>query len=117
MTKMFGRGLLLVVPVLWLGCTSVTDPSRLLTASGTVTKAGVPSAATVMLSAGNFSTSRTITDGTFTLTVGGGGVPSSACSSARIEARIYAEDGETVVDEEVRNLLDCGEHTVDFEFP
>jgi hypothetical protein len=115
--RMFSRLLLLVVPVLWLGCTSVADPSRLLTASGTVTKAGAPTAATVELSAGNFSVSRAITDGTFTLTLGGGSVPLSACSSARIEVRIYAEDGQTVVDEEARNLLDCGEHTVHFEFP
>ena len=114
---MLSRLLLLVVPVVWLGCTSVTDPSRLLTASGTVTKAGAPAAATVRLSAGNFSTSRAITDGTFSLTAGGGSVPLSACPSARIEARIYAEDGVTVVDEETRDLLDCGEYTVHFEFP
>ncbi len=115
--KVFRGVFLLVVPVLWLGCTSVAEPLRVLTASGTVTKAGVPTAATVMLSAGNFSVSRAITDGTFRLTLGGGSVPLSACSSARIEVRIYAEDRQTVVDEEARTLLDCGEHTVNFEFP
>ena len=43
-----------------------------------------------------------------------GGAPDP---SARVEATVYAPGGATIVEQEARDLGDCGEYTVDFEFP
>jgi hypothetical protein len=115
--SMLGRGPLLLTSLLVLGCTTGTDPARLLTVSGTVTQAGAPVAVTVTLSAGNFSASREFNDGVYALTLAGGGVPESACGTARVRAALFASDGKTIVDEESRELGECGEHTVNFDFP
>lgn len=115
--KMLCRAIFLLMPLLVLGCTTGTDPARLLTVSGTVTQAGAPVAVTVTLTAGNFSASRDFEDGIYSLTLAGGGVPESACATAGVLATVYASDGETIVDEESRQLGECGEHTVNFEFP
>lgn len=115
--NMLRSGILLLAPLLVLGCTTGTDPARLLTVSGTVTQAGAPVAATVTLTAGNFNASREFDDGIYGLTLAGGGVPDSVCGTARVSATLYASDGETVLDEESRELGECGEHTVDFDFP
>jgi hypothetical protein len=112
-----GTRLLLLTPLLVLGCTTSTDPARLLTVTGTVTQSGEPATATISLTAGNFSASRAFDQGTFSLTLGGGGVPESACPTARVQATILEADGQTVLDEETRHLGECGEHTVHFEFP
>lgn len=98
-------------------CRMVTDPFTPITVSGTVTQSGEPAPASITLSAGSFSTTQTVEDGSYTITVGGGGVPESNCSSASIRARLLASDLETVLAEETRQLGACGSHTVDFEFP
>lgn len=116
MKKTPGRLLLLILPLLAVGCTTATDPARVLTVNGTVTRAGTPATAAITLTAGNFSASQTF-DGAFTLTLGGGGVPESVCAAAALEAVLYDTDGETVLDDETRHLGECGEHTVHFAFP
>lgn len=100
-----------------LSCTTTTDPFAQLTVSGTVTRDGEPAPARIRLTAGNFSNAQNFFDGSYSLTVGGGGVPASNCPSAAIRAELLDTDGETVLDEEVRTLGECGEHVVDFAFP
>ncbi|MDZ7778979.1 MAG: hypothetical protein U5R14_03445 [Gemmatimonadota bacterium] len=99
-----------------LSCTISTDPFARLTVSGTATQGGEPAPVRIRLTAGNFSTARNFFDGSYSITVGGGGVPASNCSSAAVRARLLDSDGETVLDEEVRTLGECGEHVVDFAF-
>lgn len=100
-----------------LSCTTTTDPFAQLTVSGTVTREGEPAPVRIRLTAGNFSTAQNFFDGSYSITVGGGGVPASNCASAAVRAQLLDADGETVLDEEVRTLGECGEHVVDFEFP
>lgn len=109
---------LLLAPALALACTTATDPSSLLTVTGTITQGGAPAPATITLTAGNFSASRLFTDGTYSLTLGGGSIPASSCGSAAIQVQLHPPDDETtVLDEQVRQIGECGEHVVDFEFP
>ena len=116
-TNMLRRAMVLLTPMVLLACTTATDPSRLLTVSGVVTQDGVPVPVTIEVTAGSFSISRDFEDGTYALTLGGGSVPASVCPSARVEATVYAPGGATIVEQEARDLGDCGEYTVDFEFP
>ncbi len=97
-------------------CTTSTDPFTPLAVDGTVTRNGEPVPAEVTLRAGNFRASSIFPDGSFSLTVGGGGVPQSNCSSAQVEAAVLDEDGRTVLERESRFLGGCGAYTVDFEF-
>ena len=97
------------------GCTTSTDPFSPLTVDGTVTRNGAPAPAEITLTAGNFRTSKIFPDGSFSLTVGGGGVPQSNCSSATVEAAVLDEDGRPG-ERESRFLGGCGAYTVDFEF-
>ena len=121
---MFGRTIragwkvLLVAPALALACTTTTDPSSLLTVSGTATEAGAAAPVTITLTAGNFSASRLFTDGTYSLTLGGGSIPASDCPSASVMAELHPPGDETtVLDEQVQGIGACGEHVVDFDFP
>ena len=98
------------------GCKVGTDPFAALSVSGTITAAGAPAMARIELTAGNFRTVRDY-DGSYVVSVSGGGVPESDCDDVAISAGLLDEDGETVLDEEFRTLDGCGDHTVDFAFP
>lgn len=101
-----------------LACTTTTDPSSLLTVSGTLTQGGAPAPVTITLTAGNFSASRLFTDGTYSLTLGGGSIPASTCGSAAVHAQLHPPgDDTTVLDEQAHAIGACGQHVVDFEFP
>ena len=101
-----------------IACTSTTDPFTPLLVSGTVTQGGDPALARVRLSAEGFQSSvETESDGTYSLTTGGGGVPESFCPSVRVTAALLGADSVTVVDEQTRAIGSCGEHMVDFDFP
>lgn len=99
------------------GCTVTTEPLETLTVTGTITQGGDPAPALVRLTAGNFQTNIPFPDGTYTITVGGGAIPSSDCASAAIRAELLDTDLQTVLDEETRQLGSCGQHEVDFAFP
>lgn len=109
-------GIAAVVVLLIAGCSVSTDPFASLTVSGTVTRAGEPAPARIRLSAGNFATENDYLDGTYTITVSGGGVPASNCASVRIDVSLLDDDG-AVVDQDSRQIGECGQHVVDFEFP
>lgn len=106
-----------IAVTLLAGCKVSTEPLESLTATGTVTAGGEPAPALIELSAGNFQTIITFPDGNYSITVGGGAIPSSACASAAIRAGLLDEDEVTVLDEQTRQLGSCGQHEVDFEFP
>jgi hypothetical protein len=93
-----------------------TDPFEPLSVTGAITAGGAPAAARVELSAGNFKTVRDY-EGTYLISVSGGGVPASNCDDVTISAALLDTDGETVLEEETRDLDACGEHVVDFDFP
>lgn len=112
----FGTLMLVVgAVVLVAGCSVTTDPYTPLSVSGSITAGGEPAIARVELAAGNFRTVRDY-EGSYLISVSGGGVPASSCGDVSISAALLDTDG-TVLDEETRDLNDCGEHVVDFEFP
>jgi len=109
-------GLAATAMLMAAGCGTGTDPFAFLDASGTVTAAGEPAPARITLSAGSFSTTQEYPDGSYSITVGGGGVPASNCADAWIRAELLAPD-RSVLDEQTRTLGACGQHVVDFTFP
>ena len=116
MTRTRTLACVLVAGGLLTGCKVGTDPFAALSVSGSITEAGEPATARIELTAGNFRTVRDY-DGSYVISVSGGGVPESDCDDVAISAGLLASDGETVLDEEVRTLDGCGDHTVDFTFP
>jgi hypothetical protein len=102
--------------VVVVACTSVADPFTPLNVSGTVTQGGSPAAAHITLTAGGNSIGRDFLDGTYSISMGGGGLPESFCSQVRISADLLSPE-DSVIDSQSRNIGACGDHIVDFEFP
>jgi hypothetical protein len=98
------------------GCTVSTDPFTPISVSGSITAGGAPAAARIELRAGNFRTVRGY-EGSYVISLRGGGVPASDCDDVTISAALLDVDGEAVLDEESRTLDACGDHVVDFAFP
>lgn len=99
------------------GCTVSTEPVVNISVTGTVTQGGDPVAAIMKLTAGNYTTEIAFSDGSYSITVGGGVIPQSSCSSAAIRAQVLAEGSTTELEEQTEQLGDCGTHVVHFEFP
>lgn len=116
MTRIGILGCVVVSASLVTGCKVGTDPFAGLSVSGTITAGGAPATARIELAAGNFRTVRDY-DGSYVISVSGGGVPESDCDDVTISAELLDDDGETVLDEESRALDACGDHVVDFAFP
>ena len=116
MTRIGFLGSMLMVGALLSGCTVSTDPFAALSVSGSITAGGAPAMARIELTAGNFRTVRDY-DGSYVISVSGGGVPASDCDDVAVSAELLDADGETVLDEESRTLNGCGDHVVDFAFP
>jgi hypothetical protein len=108
---------LLLAPLSLAACTVSTEPVMTLSVTGTITREDAPAPAIVTLTAGNHETSIAFSDGTYSITVGGGVIPESACASAAISAQILAEDEGSDLEEQTRQIGTCGAHVVDFEFP
>jgi hypothetical protein len=107
------RAAILLPWLLLFGCTSVSEPVVILTASGTITRNGAPATADIELSANTFQSSRAFT-GTYQITVSA--IPESNCGAATLVAQLLDTDGVTVLDEQTRNLGECGDFEIDFEF-
>lgn len=116
MTRIGVLGCLVAVAGLVSGCKVSTDPFTTVSVTGSITAGGAPAAARIELSAGSFRTVRSY-EGSYVISVGGGGVPQSACDEVGISASLLDDDGETVLDQEAVMLAGCGDHVVDFDFP